>query len=1157
MLTWFRRWWEQGYVEPPPAELDVEFYRSHYPDLTALNNPALARHWREFGSKEGRFPNLKAMLAGAGEEVSRIPASFDWRIYLACYDDLARAGLSTKAHAIVHFLGHGIREERSGDFNEDFYTGFYPDLGIFRGDREAAIKHWLEFGHAEERSPTLRHWVKQRGLPASLVPDDLEWEHADGLKEDGRWRVLAQVYSQEPPGIIPIWADVDRDMEFYLNLAAAYVRRGNDETARQIYLGMESSVVTHEALADIAVRASWRQPDHLKREQHQMLALAHYRNALVHNPSSVASKLGVVRSLTETSRHDEAVFEASRVLKLHPDSSSVESALIEATKNYWWSEWATVDAAAFSGNRRSVYDTASRICLRMDAACRDVVLRGGAETSIPHSAMNFERVLIVADMHLPQCVRYRVNQKLEQLQKAGYTAKAVSWTHPHIAMKELAFHDVVIFYRTPAFPDVVRLIATARALGKITFFEIDDYVFDPVYPPPMATYGGYVAPKQYLNLIKGGALIHSAAELCDYGIASTQPLVEHLGKIVRSGRCFLHRNGFDQHTPMHMHVDVTDESSGVNIFYGSATHAHNSDFINEALPAIVRILDENPQVHLTIAGYLQLPPEIVSHMGQRLKQLPMTENISDYWSAMARSHVNIAVLQPDALTDCKSELKWFEAAAMGIPAVVSPTRNYLDVVDDGRNALIASGRDGWYDALNQLVKDGGKRLRLGAAAKQHALQNYSIDNLAANLDAILQDVCGPRAISETALVDGSLAARPTRKKVALVNVFFPPQSIGGATRVLADNLEILIGSYSDRFDLVGFTTDNGSQPVHSVDVYGYKGIRVYRVGALKRRNMDWHPEDEGMARQFRKFLEFEKPDIVHFHCIQRLTASIVEVAREFGIPYVVTIHDAWWISDYQFLVDQDGVVYPRGHPDSSEPATLPHGISKAMSLDRRLRLKSLLAGARAVLPVSEAFAEIYRENGVTNITTIRNGVPRRHWLPRVEPASRRIRVAHIGGMSAHKGYEVFKNALTGSGFDHLEAIVVDLSKPYGYQCKVSWDGFPVTFIGKMPQDRTAELYANMDVLVAPSIWPESFGLVTREAAAAGVWVVASDIGAIGEDVRPGVDGDIVQAGSAEALRTVFQRINAEPGRYHQQMESRVLPGVAEQVSRLVDLYENL
>jgi glycosyltransferase involved in cell wall biosynthesis len=61
------------------------------------------------------------------------------------------------------------------------------------------------------------------------------------------------------------------------------------------------------------------------------------------------------------------------------------------------------------------------------------------------------------------------------------------------------------------------------------------------------------------------------------------------------------------------------------------------------------------------------------------------------------------------------------------------------------------------------------------------------------------------------------------------------------------------------------------------------------------------------------------------------------------------------------------------------------------------------------------------------------------------------------------------------------------------------------------------------VLIAPSIWPESFGLVTREALAAGLWVIASQAGALAEPIEHDVNGFVVKPGSVEELRAALTK----------------------------------
>ena len=388
------------------------------------------------------------------------------------------------------------------------------------------------------------------------------------------------------------------------------------------------------------------------------------------------------------------------------------------------------------------------------------------------------------------------------------------------------------------------------------------------------------------------------------------------------------------------------------------------------------------------------------------------------------------------------------------------------------------------------------------------------------------------------------------KKIALVNVFFPPQTIGGATRVLADNIDGLIDKYGEDVELVGFTTQADCRKPYEVDVYPYQGIRVYRVNSHFREHMDWFCEDPPFYKIFKQFLEFEKPDIVHFHCVQRMSASVVEAAMDMKVPYFITIHDAWWISDYQFLVDQHGKVYPEGHMDPYAERSYPEGITPVDSLERANYLKKLMAGAEATLHVSESFEQLYRKNGVENTLLTKNGISSHiEWKPKDTSYTSKVVLGHIGGMSDHKGYDIFEKALATADGENIEALVVDHSKEPFYESVEKIGGVTVTFVGRQSQDNIVKLYSKMDVLFAPSKWPESYGLVTREAAACGCWVVASSMGGIGEDVKEGKNGFVIDP-ELEEIKKVIAKISADPALYKQPAVSDSLSYSEEQVDTL-------
>src|SRR6202044_2873550 len=88
----------------------------------------------------------------------------------------------------------------------------------------------------------------------------------------------------------------------------------------------------------------------------------------------------------------------------------------------------------------------------------------------------------------------------------------------------------------------------------------------------------------------------------------------------------------------------------------------------------------------------------------------------------------------------------------------------------------------------------------------------------------------------------------------------------------------------------------------------------------------------------------------------------------------------------------------------------------------------------------------------------------------------------------------------------------------------------VCALGKVSEERKAAELARADVLCAPSLGGESFGMVLTEAFAAGTPVVASDIAGYRDVVRDGIDGVLVPRGDAQALAEALRVLPDDPAR---------------------------
>jgi glycosyltransferase involved in cell wall biosynthesis len=86
----------------------------------------------------------------------------------------------------------------------------------------------------------------------------------------------------------------------------------------------------------------------------------------------------------------------------------------------------------------------------------------------------------------------------------------------------------------------------------------------------------------------------------------------------------------------------------------------------------------------------------------------------------------------------------------------------------------------------------------------------------------------------------------------------------------------------------------------------------------------------------------------------------------------------------------------------------------------------------------------------------------------------------------------------------------------------------IVFTGPVFGEQKAELFRDSDILVAPSVSPEPFGIVIAEAYSYGLPVITSRAGAFPEIVRDGETGFLVDTGFVDALQFTLAKVSEEP-----------------------------
>jgi glycosyltransferase involved in cell wall biosynthesis len=135
-----------------------------------------------------------------------------------------------------------------------------------------------------------------------------------------------------------------------------------------------------------------------------------------------------------------------------------------------------------------------------------------------------------------------------------------------------------------------------------------------------------------------------------------------------------------------------------------------------------------------------------------------------------------------------------------------------------------------------------------------------------------------------------------------------------------------------------------------------------------------------------------------------------------------------------------------------------------------------------------------------------------------------IRFGFVGTVAPHKGVDLLCRAFARLGGDSTLSIHGP-APDARYLRRISrLLEARIRYDGAFDPSQADAVYDAFDVLVIPSVVPESFSLCAVEARARGLPVIASDIGALPERIRPGIDGLLVPPGDVHALESALRRL---------------------------------
>ena len=348
--------------------------------------------------------------------------------------------------------------------------------------------------------------------------------------------------------------------------------------------------------------------------------------------------------------------------------------------------------------------------------------------------------------------RYRVYNMIQALETAGSRISA-----SYFGLDDLQFEDIIIDNSDAAvvcrarYSDAInRFIAKARNKKRRVFCDIDDLIFDTRYAHLIInTLDQDLAHPNLWDFWFGYiARLGATLRLCDHAIVTN----EFLAKCLR------------EFNPMPVSVipnflnleqiAISDEIYGqkcanafardnkIHVGYFSGTPTHTRDFALAA-DALATVFREDQRLVLRGVGYFQLPPVLGFLAQEGRVEIHAFRDFISLQKLVGSTEINLVPLQDNVFTNCKSELKYFEAGVVGTISIASPTFTFRKAIVDGVNGYLAHTFD-WADRIGRATDQLANYQAMAQESRAHSRQRY---HWSEQVKAIEETLTGPSSLN--------------------------------------------------------------------------------------------------------------------------------------------------------------------------------------------------------------------------------------------------------------------------------------------------------------------------------------------------------------------------------------------------------------------------
>lgn len=154
---------------------------------------------------------------------------------------------------------------------------------------------------------------------------------------------------------------------------------------------------------------------------------------------------------------------------------------------------------------------------------------------------------------------------------------------------------------------------------------------------------------------------------------------------------------------------------------GGGTHNEDHVMIQKA---VFEVLGKCQKAYF---HYLSGCPMPKGYAHARIKWEEDFKSIDKYpkWVSRKGFDIGIAPLVDNEFNRGKSNLRWLEYSAMGIPTVAAPLIHFKQSIKHGKTGFLAGTHDQWVHYLTRLVSEPALRENIGGAARREVKKSWN------------------------------------------------------------------------------------------------------------------------------------------------------------------------------------------------------------------------------------------------------------------------------------------------------------------------------------------------------------------------------------------------------------------------------------------------